>query len=516
VTLALERLLSRERLAWEALTTRRVRNVAFVRRKGVSVFFLSYISSELRRRGGRTLLTALGLGVGVGLVVAVTALSDGLDRAQDEILQPLTGLGTDMSVTRPLDLDNNGGGGGVAGLNLSKKEREQLDEENGRQELDITDLGEPGESFRRTEFLTTTQLSFPASEVGEIAQLDAVQQAAGSLTLSATTVSGKVPESTTGGFGSAGQSLNFDSVTVTGVDAAKASLAPVGPDQITEGRYLGRGDRRQAVLNVSYARRKDIGVGDRITLKGTKYTVVGLAESPLGGQASDAYIKLDQLQKASDRKGRVNTVQVRADDGDAVADVEEEIKRTFAGADVTTAADLADRVGGSLTDAKNLAAKLGSALTVVALIASFLIASLLTLNSVTKRIRELGTLKAIGWSQRLVVRQVSGESLLQSALGGVLGALIGIGGAAIINAIGPTLEATVAQQGGGGGEPFSANFGQGAITSGSTEVALEAPVDFGLIVLAISLALLGGLIAGSIGGLRAARLRPADALRHID
>jgi hypothetical protein len=91
--------------------------------RGFSVFYLSYMSSELRRRGGRTLLTGPRSWVGVGLVVAVTALSDGLDRAQDEILQPLTGLGTDMSVTRPLDLEGNGGGGGAAGLNLSKGSR---------------------------------------------------------------------------------------------------------------------------------------------------------------------------------------------------------------------------------------------------------------------------------------------------------------------------------------------------------------------------------------------------------
>ena len=45
---------------------------------------------------------------------------------------------------------------------------------------------------------------------------------------------------------------------------------------------------------------------------------------------------------------------------------------------------------------------------------------------------------------------------------------------------------------------------------------LEAPVELGLIALAIGLALLGGLIAGGVGGLRASRLRPADALRHID
>ena len=59
-------------------------------------------------------------------------------------------------------------------------------------------------------------------------------------------------------------------------------------------------------------------------------------------------------------------------------------------------------------------------------------------------------------------------------------------------------------------------FGQGAVTSGSQSVKLDAPVDIKLIVLAIALALLGGLIAGSAGALRAARLRPAAALRHID
>jgi ABC-type lipoprotein release transport system permease subunit len=47
-------------------------------------------------------------------------------------------------------------------------------------------------------------------------------------------------------------------------------------------------------------------------------------------------------------------------------------------------------------------------------------------------------------------------------------------------------------------------------------VALNAPVDAGLIVLAVALALAGGLVAGAIGGMRAARLRPAMALRSVE
>ena len=41
-------------------------------------------------------------------------------------------------------------------------------------------------------------------------------------------------------------------------------------------------------------------------------------------------------------------------------------------------------------------------------------------------------------------------------------------------------------------------------------------MSFGLVVLAIALSILAGLLAGSVGGLRAARLRPAEALRNLD
>jgi putative ABC transport system permease protein len=203
---------------------------------------------------------------------------------------------------------------------------------------------------------------------------------------------------------------------------------------------------------------------------------------------------------------------VRATSSEAVAGLAREIERRLEGAEVVTAAELADRVGGSLDDANNLSSKLGTALALVALLAAFLIATLLTLSGVQKRIRELGTLKALGWRQRLVVRQVTGESLVQGALGGLLGAAIGIGGAAIIEAIGPTLEASVEQPAAPGFGPF----GQGDIRAGSTEVVLGAPVDVGLLLLAIGLALAGGLAAGAAGGLRAARLRPAEALRSAE
>jgi putative ABC transport system permease protein len=501
-----------------------------------AVFYLTYMLAELRRRSGRTILTALGLAIGVGLVVTVNALSQGLDDAQAQVLKPLTGVGTDMSVTRPINLDtssssnDNGTTGGFAFPQLSDKERQELEQENGGKSFNFRNL-KPGTHFSTDNFVSNSQLSFAASNVTSIAKLAGVSSAVGGLTLNAIHLSGTVPKQTQtqqpGGTGKQGggppviiqrngpRSVGFDSITVSGVDQSNRELGAITPGQITSGRYFTNDDSREAILDVSYANRRNKKVGDTISLAGKTYTIVGLAKTPLGGTSSDVYIKLSQLQKASDRVGRVNTVYVRATSSGQVGALARHIEQTVDGASVTTAKDLADRISGSLSDAKSVASKLGTALSIVGLLAAFLIASLLTLSSVTKRIRELGTLKALGWPQHLVVRQVTGESLIQGLLGGVLGVVLGIAGAAVISALAPSLTATVASA--APQAPAFGPFGQGAVTSsGSTSVALHASVSFTLILAAVGLALLGGLIAGAVGSLRASRLRPADALRHID
>jgi ABC-type antimicrobial peptide transport system permease subunit len=489
------------------------------------LFYVRFLAAELRRRPGRTALTALGLAIGVGLVVIVGALSRGLDEAQDEVLEPLTGVGTDLSVSRPIAVpDDSESGGGDPFSRLSPEDQRQLQRENEEhnRQFNFGELGEPGERFSEDSFLST-KLSFPTSEVADIRALDGAEDAAGTLTLNAVHIEGRVPESGAptigagahgGGFGGAG-GFELDNLSVSGIDVRKPGLAMVTPDRVASGSYLSESPTRargEAVVDLAYARQNGIELGGDVTVSGKELEVVGLASAPLGGDASNVYVELGRLQELSDRTGRVNGIQVRAESSEAVARLEAEIADQLEGADVVTAADLAERVGGSLDDAEDLSSKLGTALAIVALLAAFLIATLLTLSSVQKRIRELGTLKALGWRQRLVVRQVTGESLVQGALGGLFGAAIGIGGAAVIDAIGPKLEASVERQSGGGFGPF----GQGNVTTGNTDVVLGAPVDPGLLLLAIGLAIVGGLLAGAAGGLRAARLRPAEALRSME
>lgn len=487
------------------------------------MFFLTYAFAELRRRRGRTLVTALGLGIGVALVAVVTALSAGLDRAQDEVLEPLLGLGTDLTVERPLRVTDDGSrfSPTTGGANLTAEERDRLLDENEAAMLDLDELGDPGERFVRDVFISGTQLSFPQARAAEIAALPGIEDAAGGLTLTSIRLEGDVPEAVPGPGGDRLSpaavfrgNIDFEPSTVSGVDVALPDLGAVTPGQIIEGRYFSPSAAEasdEAVLTLSYATGQGLDVGSRLSLGGDDYTVVGFSEPPLGGQATDVFVELGRLQATSGRQDRVNLVRARARDAEAVAPAAETIVGSFPGAQVTTAEDLVAGVSGSLVDADNLARSLGAALAVVAMVAAVAVACLLTLSSVSKRTRELGTLKAVGWPGGRVVRQVAGESLIQGFLGGLVGVALGVAAAGAITAIGPSLTASAPPSG-----PPPLAFGQGEIADPASSVELTAPLNAGLLALAIALALAGGLIAGALGGYRASRLRPADALRHVE
>ena len=500
------------------------------------MFYLSYMFAELRRRRGRTILTALGLAVGVALVVIVGAVSSGLDLAQQKVLAPLTGVGTDMTVTRPLTVSANGDGGFSS---LTPAERRRLRNQAGPGPgLNLRDRT-PGTKFSTDNFRATSQLTFASAQVAKVTAVYGVKAAAGALTLNANHISGTVPKiditqgrggprgggPATGALGDS--DITFTSRRVTGVDQGRPDIAPVTPSQVITGAYFSAtGLPRQAIVSSAYAGTEGIAVGDTISLGGKSFSVIGVAASPIGGTASDVYVKLATLQSVAGFAKQISAIQVRADSTDDVSTVSAAITRGFPGSQVTTSADLAERVGGSLKDTRDLSSKLGAALAVIGLIAAVLIATLLTLSSVSKRVRELGTLKALGWSRAAVVRQISGESVILGLIGGVVGALVGLIAGVAINASGWTLTASVADTaanaaraaGGPGGRPPGGGFGlgQAAITSGSEVVNITTSPSVGLILLAVGLAALGGLIAGAIGSLRAARLRPAAALRTVE
>jgi ABC-type antimicrobial peptide transport system permease subunit len=305
--------------------------------------------------------------------------------------------------------------------------------------------------------------------------------------------------------------ISTTAYTIGGVDQTHPTMGVVTTAQVTKGRYLAPAGGHEALISQAYAAKHGLKVGSKLNLNGTTYTVVGLVTPPLGGQSADVYLPLTQLQKLANEAGLANVVLVRAQKSSDVAQVQKAIETALPQAQVASSKQVADTITGSLVDASKLSHNLGLILAVLAAGAAFLLAALLTLSSVGKRVRELGTLKALGWTQGMVVRQVAAESLAQGVLGGIVGVVLGVAIALAIGAFGPTLTASSTT---GGTSLFG--VGLSAARTATSSIALTAPVGLAVLAIGFGLALLGGLVAGTAGAMRAARLRPADALRQVD
>jgi putative ABC transport system permease protein len=507
--------------------------------------FLTYLRRELTNRKKQTVIIAIGMALAIALVVIVSSISSGVKTAQSSVLQSVYGVGTDITVSKTATPSSSGGrpsfdfggqdsSGSSGSTNLSQSR------------LSVS----PG----------TSTLS--AANLKTVAATDGVKAATGVLTLQNSTFSGTVqqqdsssdssdssssgtstqqgPPSGGGGGGFGGGSFDVDSFSVTGIPVSGDAVGPLTSTEITKGRTFAAKDAGKdvVVLDASYAKSESKAVGDTVSIGGTDFTVIGIVSSTGSSSTtgSNTYIPLDTAQALADLDGKVTSIYVSAESSSDVSTLKAALQKQLTSATVSTESDLASSVSGSLATASSLVSNLGTWLSILVLAAAFLIAILFTISGVTRRTREFGTLKAIGWSNGRITRQVAGESLVQGLIGGVIGAAAGLIGILVVNVIAPTISASASTStrgaGGGGGMPGGAATaaagsgttggapaggfgGGGASTASTTDVVLHAPVTVEVILLAIGLAILGGLIAGALGGWRASRLRPAEALRSV-
>jgi putative ABC transport system permease protein len=469
------------------------------------VFFLTYLRRELLRRMRQAIFIAAGLALGIGLVITVMAASSGVQKAQAQVLRGLYGIGTDLTVTRKPPPFNPSSGQGT---------RIRV----GPGGAQVCQNGHCAAGAQKIDTLVGPAYGpLGAGTVAQIARLRDVTAAAGGLTLTDQQMT--IPAQL--GPGSLPASNSFG---VDGVDLGHSRLGPLSDGSLTSGRILRAADAGAdvAVVDSDYAAAGKLRVGSAITVAKRRFTIIGIVSQPQGSQPPDVYIPLARAQvlatsSGKSLRGQVNTIYVTAASAADIPLVQREIARLLPAATVTTPASLASQVTGSLASTARLATDLGRWLSVLVLVTAFVVACLLTMAAVARRVREFGTLKALGWRSGRIIAQVLGESTVIGLAGGAAGVALGFAGATVISKIAPPLSATVTTP---TGQHFVRATPEGTQSSTpavahTVAVALAAPVTAGAVVLAVILALAGGLLAGTFGSWRIARLRPADALARV-
>ena len=297
------------------------------------------------------------------------------------------------------------------------------------------------------------------------------------------------------------------SYNVAGVDPTNETTGLITKAQLVSGTWLTSNSSHEVLVYTEYATTKDLKVGGTLTINSKGYKIVGLVSPTLTGNVADIYFPLSTMQSLASAPNYVNEVLVSVKSASEVAAVTKTTKAELPGATVLTSKTLADSVSGSLSNAHKLANDLGGVLAIVVLLAAFLIAGLLTLSSVAKRVREIGSLRAIGWTRGEVVRQVIAETVGIGIVGGLIGVAIGAGSLSGDSRLGPGLSVT-SRGLAVGAFTLSSMVGQSTTATVTSIVHLTAPIHFTTILLTFTGALVGGLLAGIIGGWRAARLAP--------
>ena len=366
------------------------------------------IFKNLFRRRTRTLLTTLGIAVGVAAVVALSALADGLSEGYAVLSG---GSGADLLVVQDDALD----------IVFSA-----VDEEVGPILVGLSGVEEVSEMI----------YTFAAAD--------------------------GVPYFIVYGYDPQGFAMEHFKI----VEGEPLS------------RQIGRSEGRPLLLGRAAADDLEKQVGDTFRLYESIYRIVGIYETGQPFEDGAGVVLLEDAQAISGKPRQVNALLLKVRGGSDVERLRQRIEQRFSDLTATTSSDFDQE-----QDALQYVDAFTWSVSFVALLIGGAGVMNTMLMSVFERMGEFGVLRAVGWRPHHLLGMVLGESLALSALGGVVGTLLGVAAVRAVENV-PTISSFLP------GTFSAALLGRG-----------------------IGMALGLGLAGGAVPAWRASRLLPAEAMR---
>jgi putative ABC transport system permease protein len=409
----------------------------------------------------RTILTMLGIIIGVAAVIALISIGNGVSQSMTE---RLSSMGTNL-----LTISSAQGMGGPEGGPPGSEDESQ------------TDLKE-----KAAEPLTMTDVE-TLSDPTQVAHVVAV-----------------APTYGVNGASVVREQEEADSVSITGVTVEYASVRDL---TLAQGRFMTQDEvdqsARVVVIGSEVAEKlftsTESPLGENIRINGLTFEVIGVlpvsGEGGFGNPDNTALVPISTAQTRLDKSGafrgslKVSTIYIEVDSQDNMDAAEDQViavlrERHRLGDEYKNdfrISNQAQLLEFSTTMATTLTAFLGSIAGVSLLVGGIGVMNIM-LVSVTERTREIGIRKAVGAKRRDILLQFLVEAMVLSLMGGFMGIGVGYG----ISQVLPMLTTALS----------------------STVVTLDS------ILLATGFSAAIGLFFGVYPATRAARLRPIEALRY--
>jgi len=323
-----------------------------------------------------------------------------------------------------------------------------------------------------------------------------------------------------GGFGGRNFTISRPLYTITGVplNASLIDNYSILPANVTDGRNLREGDSGVLIMSSNLTDYFGVGVGGTVKVYGDSFTVVGIYEQASQGftGTQTVYMSIDDAQRATGNVGNMSRIDVYADTTSDVDGIAQVIQAAYPELSVTTYEDRLSQLQNmqtmyneTLTNAQSTLDQTQTVATqeiIIAVAATSLIILFVMLYTVRERTKEIGTLKAIGFSNWSVMSQFVLEGVFMSAAAAAVGIAIATVGAPVFLSF---LLPRISQSGVLGAQGRQA-FGPGSYVQ-STFTATPDPQ---LMLLMFGAALLLGAVGSLYPAWRASKTSPMEALRH--
>ena len=258
---------------------------------------------------------------------------------------------------------------------------------------------------------------------------------------------------------------------------------------VINGRFLTPDDKSKVMLEEAYAKLKGLKPGDKLNIAKDQFLVVGIVNAGIRPAKSDIYMHFNQAERIINKRmgnspihNEANVILVETKSSKLQEEAINSMKKLLP--NLVFSSYACYRPASTVMGINENSAYL---LLIIIGVSTIALALRSQLSSIIERRRDIGILKAIGWTDGDVVIQIFFESIIQAFIGGLIGCII----SPLIFMIVP------------------AKFIVSTATSSYISIS---PI---IMLIGLALAIIGGIMAGVFSALSTARHRPADTLRSI-